>query len=250
MNEQGVCQPGQQRPVAYIFTKNDLNCETKLDTIAPIMSAFMDIPGPSSALFGKTRRAVLSVLFTHPDESFYLREIVRATNAGMGAVQREVKQLLEAGIIQREMRGNQVYYRADKNCPIFEELKSMMIKTAGVGDVLKSRLQAVSDRITVAFVYGSAADGSIQRDSDIDVMVVGNVTFADVTSALGPAQEMLSREINPSVYSSEEFREKVVAGHHFLNSVLASDKFFLIGDANELDRLAESGLAEGTRNES
>jgi hypothetical protein len=81
-------------------------------------------------------------------------------------------------------------------------------------------------------------------------MVVGNVTFADVTSALGPAQEKLSREINPNVYPLGEFREKAVAGHHFLKSVLASDKFFLIGDANELDRLAESGVAEGTRNES
>jgi predicted nucleotidyltransferase len=213
------------------------------------MSALEDIPGPGSALFGKTRRAVLSVLYTHPDESFYLREIVRATNAGMGAVQREVKQLLEAGIIRREMRGNQVYYRADKNCPIFEELKNMMIKTAGIGDVLKVGLQELSDRIAVAFVFGSAADGSIQRDSDIDVMVVGNVTFADVTSAFGPAQDTLSREINPSVYSIEEFREKVAAGHHFLKSVLASDKFFLIGDENELERLDESRVAKGTRNE-
>lgn len=202
------------------------------------MSALKDIPGPGSALFGKTRRAVLSVLYTHPDESFYLREIVRATNAGMGAVQREVKQLLEAGIIQRETRGNQVYYRADKNCPIFEELKNMMIKTSGIGDVLKVSLQELSDRITVAFVYGSAADGSIQRESDIDIMIVGNVTFGEVTSALGPAQDTLSREINPSVYSLEEFREKVAAGHHFLKSVLASDKFFLIGDADELGKLA------------
>lgn len=212
--------------------------EPKLVTIAPIMSALKDIPGPGSALFGKTRRAVLSVLYTHPDESFYLREIVRATNAGMGAVQREVKQLLEAGIIQRETRGNQVYYRADKNCPIFEELKNMMIKTSGIGDVLKVSLQELSDRITVAFVYGSAADGSIQRESDIDIMIVGNVTFGEVTSALGPAQDTLSREINPSVYSLEEFREKVAAGHHFLKSVLASDKFFLIGDADELGKLA------------
>lgn len=212
--------------------------EPKLVTIAPIMSALKDIPGPGSALFGKTRRAVLSVLYTHPDESFYLREIVRATNAGMGAVQREVKQLLEAGIIQRETRGNQVYYRADKNCPIFEELKNMMIKTSGIGGVLKVSLQELSDRITVAFVYGSAADGSIQRESDIDIMIVGNVTFGEVTSALGPAQDTLSREINPSVYSLEEFREKVAAGHHFLKSVLASDKFFLIGDADELGKLA------------
>jgi DNA-binding transcriptional ArsR family regulator len=224
--------------------KNGLIFELKLVTIAPIMSALKDIPGPGSSLFGKTRRAVLSALYTHPDESFYLREIVRATNAGMGAVQREVKQLLEAGIIQREVRGNQVYYRADKNCPIFKELKNMMIKTAGIGDVLKAGLQELSDRIAVAFVYGSAADGSIQRDSDIDIMIIGNVTFGDVTSALGPAQDILSREINPSVYSLEEFREKVAAGHHFLKSVLASDKFFLIGEADELEKLAKSGVAE------
>lgn len=193
----------------------------------------------ATVLFGKTRRAVFSLLFGHTDESFYLRQIARRTNVGMGALQREVKLLSDAGIIRRSVQGKQVYYRANPDCPIFEELKRLVVKTFAVSDVLRTGLSELADRVIVAFVFGSMIRGGESAGSDVDVMVIGNVTFAEVVSVVGPLQETLNREINPTVYPVAELREKLADGHHFLMSVLDEEKIFLIGDANELERLAE-----------
>jgi predicted nucleotidyltransferase len=196
----------------------------------------------SSSLFGKTRRAVLSLLYSHTDESFYLREIARVAGLGLGAVQRELKRLSGTGIIRRTVRGNQVYYQADPDCPIFEELKNLVIKTAGVGDVLRAALAPLADRIEVALIYGSFARGEEHRGSDVDLLVVGDVTFSEVASALAEAQDTLSREINPTVYPPGEFQSKLREGHHFLTSLSKEPRIFLIGGEHELERLAEKRL--------
>ena len=197
----------------------------------------------AAALFGKAQQSVLGLLFGRPDESFYVREIVRATRAGQGAVQRELKRLADSGIIERVERGRQVYYQANRHCPIFAELLGLIVKTAGVGDVLRAALAALKGRIAVAFIFGSFAGGEPRKASDVDVLVVGDVTFAEVVSALGPAQERLGRDVNPSVYPPAEFRQKLAAGHHFLTSVLNGPKIFLIGGERELAGLAEKRLA-------
>jgi DNA-binding transcriptional ArsR family regulator len=88
----------------------------------------------SAALFGQTRRALLALLYGHPDEAYYLRQLVRAGGLGLGAVQREVKRLAEAGILRRTVRGHQVYYQANPECPVFAELKGLAVKTAGPAD--------------------------------------------------------------------------------------------------------------------
>ena len=198
----------------------------------------------SAALFGKTRRAVLSLLYGHADEGFYLRQLARAAGVGLGAVQREVRRLSEVAIIRRTVRGRQVYYQANSDCPIFGELKSLVVTTAGVGDVLRAAMAPLAERIRVGLVYGSIARGEERSDSDVDVLVVGDVTFAETVSALAAAQQSLRREINPIVYPLAEFRSKLAADHHFLKSVLNETKFFLIGDERELARLAEQRVAD------
>jgi len=196
-----------------------------------------------AALFGKARRSVLAVLYTHPDEAFYLRQLVRASRAGLGPVQREVRGLTAAGIITRAVRGKQVYYQANRACPVFAELKSLMVKTAGIADFLRSALAPLADRIELAFIYGSVARGESRRASDIDLMVVGEIEFGEVVAALGPAQERLNREINPTVYGRSEFAAKSLAGKHFINRVLSGKMIFLIGDQDELARMAKKRLA-------
>lgn len=188
----------------------------------------------STTLFGKTRRAVLSLLYTHPDESFYLRQIARVAGVGMGSIQRELKALVEAGIIQTSVKGKLVYYQANPQCPVYAELKGLIVKTAGVGDILKAALAPLSDRIQVSFVYGSFAGGKERKGSDVDVCVVGMVTFAEIVSALSLAQQNLSREINPSVFPPEEFRTKLASHNHFLMSIIKGPKIFLVGDEHEL----------------
>ncbi len=196
-----------------------------------------------SALFGKARQTLLALLYGHDKESFYLRQIVRAVSLGQGAVQRELAHLTEAGLLVRTRRGNQVYYQANRSAPIFAELKSLLVKTAGAADVLRAALAAYSDRVQVALLYGSVAKGTDQVGSDIDLLVIGKVSFGEVAEAVSAAQEKLQREINPSVYSPEEFRKKLLAGHHFVRRVFQGTKIFLIGSEHELKRLGAKRLA-------
>ena len=189
---------------------------------------------------------MLGLLFTHPDESFYVREIVRAAKAGLGSVQRELSVLEQAGIIQRTTRGRQVFYQANRQGPIFEELKGLVLKTTGVAEVLVRALAPVARKIRIAFVYGSMARGKQQRSSDVDLFVIGDITFADVVEVLAPAQRTLGREINPTVYPASEFRHKLSQRHHFITSVLRGPKLFLIGDERELAGLGGTGLDSGT----
>jgi len=190
-------------------------------------------------LFSKARQAILSLLYSHVDEAFYLRQIVRTTGIGLGPVQRELKNLTDAGIITREVQGRQVYYRANPKCPIFDDLKGIVRKTFGIADVIRQALEPIADKIRVAFIFGSIASGTEQRTSDIDVMVIGRATFDEVVSAMSQAEEKIHREINSVVYPVAEFKRKITSNHHFLKTVLEGEKIFLIGDDSDLTRLVK-----------
>jgi len=211
-------------------------------TIALIMSTKLKIDQLSATLFGKTRQMILAMLYGHVDESFYLRQITRIAGVGMGAVQRELKALVAANIINRKLQGHQVYYQANRDNPVFKELRSLIIKTVGVGDLLRATLAPFADRIDLSFIYGSIAGGNEKKVSDVDIFIVGNVSFAEMVSVLNQAQETLGREINPTVYPRDEFLLKVQTGHHFVNSVLKTEKIFLIGNNDELERLVKKRL--------
>jgi predicted nucleotidyltransferase len=187
-------------------------------------------------LFGQTRTAILSLLYGHADESFYLRQLVRETGAGNGAVQREVKQLSDAGLIVRKTVGNLVFYQANRKSPVFSELRGLLLKTAGVRDVLREALAPLKNRIQAAFVYGSIAAQKERANSDVDLMIVGDASFEEVVSRLSNAEKRLRREINSTIYPAREFRSKLGAGNYFLTSVLQSKKLFVIGNENDLSR--------------
>lgn len=193
-------------------------------------------------MFGRVRSSVLSLLFCHAEKSFYFREIERSVGMGRGAVQRELENLVNAGLVFRRKQGNQVHYQANPKSPIFAELKSLMVKTAGVADVLREALMPLG-RIRTAFIYGSFAKGAESADSDVDVLVIGDVSFSEVVDVLASAQEYVGREVNPSVYPVEEFATKVWDGSHFVTSLVGEPKIFLIGDEDVLGRLVEKRLA-------
>jgi len=192
-----------------------------------------------SGLFGKTRQAVLALLYGRADSSFYTKQILDAVRIGRGTVQRELKNLTDTGIIIREVQGRQVYYRANTRCPIFNELKNIVRKTFGVADVLRQSLVTEAAKVRVAFIFGSIARSADDRRSDIDLMMVGKISFGDVVSLLSPAEEKLGREVNPVVYPVAEFKKKVKEDHHFVKTVLENEKIFVIGDEDELRKLAE-----------
>lgn len=216
---------------------------TKRVTIVTIVDTTYENKSLSSILFGKARQAVLSLIYGHADESYYLRQIVRETGLGLGPVQRELKQLADVGLVQRSVQGRQVYFKANQDSPIFKELRSIITKTSGVSDTLRTALKSLKKRIKIALVYGSIARGEENHRSDIDLLIVGNVTFSEIVKALRSVHDTLGREVNPTVYSENEFRTKINEEHYFINNVLSGKQVLVIGDKNELNRLAGERLA-------
>lgn len=189
---------------------------------------------PADMLFGKTRKRVLGLLLGHPDESFYLRQIVRESGAAQGAVQRELDTLTRAGLLQRRVHGRQVYFQIADDAPYLQELRALFEKTAGAAAVIREALTPLAGRIEAAFLFGSAARGALRKDSDLDLFVLGSVPFQEVVRAVADAQRRLSREINPVVYPRAEFRTKLTSGHPFLKEVLNGPRTVLLGDAARL----------------
>ena len=190
-------------------------------------------------LGSKLRSKIIGWLFSHPDEIYFGRQLEEILKEDSTNISRELIRLAKMGILTCETKGRQKHYQANKNCPIFDELQGLALKTAGLADVLSEALSPLSKKIKVAFVYGSFAKNSIKAGSDVDLMVIGKCTFGEVVETLMPGQERLNREINPSVYPVAEFKKKIAAEHHFLKTVIKENKIFLIGDEDELTRLAE-----------
>lgn len=189
-------------------------------------------------LWPKARRRILGLLLAHPDEEWHLRDIARLTDLASSTVQREVTLLHEAGILSRRPVGNQVNYSANTTCPIFPELQGIVLKTCGLADLLRAALADFAQQIDLAFIFGSVARREVTSDSDVDLLIVGEVGLRELVPALREAEDALRREVNPVVMSVREFGERARDGEHFVSAVLEGPKLFLIGDEDDVKRLA------------
>ncbi len=190
-------------------------------------------------LFPKVRRKLLILLLLNPDRGYHLREIIRILECGKGSVERELSSLQRVGILQLSRKGNRTIYKANRKSPVFPELQGLMLKTEGMTDVIRSSLGGVQG-IRLAMIFGSAASGKLDRYSDIDLLIVGDHSFRDISKALLGAQKELGREIAPTVYSISEFRKRISEKHHFMVGVLSGPRIMLIGDEDELEKLGWS----------
>jgi uncharacterized protein len=195
-------------------------------------------------LFGRTRGAVLALLYGRADQSFYTREIAREVDASAGAVQRELENLCKVGLILRKSVGNRVFYQANRDTPVFPEMRALINKTIGIFGVLRSALRPLSKQIVAAFVYGSVAREEETAPSDVDLMVVGEAALEQVLSRLSMVEKGIGRAINPTIYSVTEFKSKLAADNHFLTSVLKGKKVFLLGEEDELRKMGGVRLAK------
>ena len=191
-------------------------------------------PSAISVLLPEYRRRVLGLLLLHPDDALHGREIARRAGLPAGTVTRELVKLADAGLLQRERRGNQQIYSANKAHPIFAELASILRKTSGLADVLIDALAPVADQLRAAFVFGSVARGEETAGSDIDLMLIGELDFARAVQLLHPAQAQLGREINPTLYTPADLRKRIAAGNSFITRVLAQPRIWLIGSEHDL----------------
>jgi len=183
------------------------------------------------------RGKALALLLLQPERRLHVREIARLTQTVAGTMSKELDRLHKAGLLEQHRVGNQVQFCANQLHPVYPELSGLLRKTIGLADVLKLALSAELSRIKLAFVFGSVAKSTDTATSDVDVMVIGSVDFGSVVNLLFDAQQTLHREINPKVYSVDEWRAKIRADSSFVQDVLTKPKIFLIGDQRDLDEL-------------
>lgn len=196
----------------------------------------MGLPiGLGEALFSGVQQRVLAVLFGAPERSFYGNELMRLTGSGKGALRRELDRLERSGLVTAQRIGNQKHYQANREAPVFDELRGIVVKTFGVADVLRRALLPLAGRIAAAFIYGSVAKKTDTSRSDIDLLVVSeDVGYQEIMKVLQPAERKLGRKLSPTLYSGAELARKRAERGGFLARVLEQPKIFLIGSERDL----------------
>ena len=181
---------------------------------------------------------MLGLLYEKPDQLFYTNEIIRLSDSGTGAVQRELKKLLAADLITVQSFGNQIRYQANTNSPLFMDLRNIILKTTGLASIIQKALIPVSNEMQYAFIYGSIASGKESAKSDIDLMIISDtLTYADIFSILEAPSKKLGRAINPTFYTKHDWIKKKQNKNNFIMQVEQQSKIFLIGNKDEFEKL-------------
>ena len=188
-------------------------------------------------LSSKIRSEIFRMLFGVNDEALHMREIERRSGLSIGTIQQEIKKLLRLNLIIKRKDGNRIYYQANKEHPLFAEIRSLVLKTVGLVDFFREALKP-NPNIKLAFVFGSIARHEEKDKSDVDLMIIGDLGMRQLTGLLSGVSGQIGREINPHILSIKEFLKRKNAKDHFLIQVLESPKLFIIGNENELAELA------------
>jgi len=189
-----------------------------------------------ATLFPTVRGDLLAATLNQPDKWWYLSELAQFLRTTPSSLQRELKALVDGGILQQRREGTRTYFKAETRSPLFPDLRGLIEKTVGVLPTLQEVLAPLQANIDCAFIYGSVARSEEHTLSDVDLMVVGSVGLAELTPGLRRAEMRLGREVNATTYSTREFRSKA-AKDHFLSEVLSGSKQFVKGDQRELDAI-------------
>ncbi|TXE50483.1 MULTISPECIES: nucleotidyltransferase domain-containing protein [Serratia] len=192
-------------------------------------------------LFSEYRRKVLSLLFIEAGQAFHVREIARRTATQAGTLHKELSRLAEGGILLRQRQGNQICYQANADCLIFPELAAIFRKTCGPAARLRQVLTGFGEDIERAFIFGSVASGKATAASDIDVLIVGKLSFTDVIQAVYPLQATLGREINPKLYSPEEWRAALAENSAFIQDIMQKPQLWITGDKDDAGQSGRAG---------
>jgi predicted nucleotidyltransferase len=180
------------------------------------------------------RRKVLALLLMQPHVWMHLRELARLTNASPGTLKKELDALVASGLLRFKKIGNQSQFSANTDHPVFPELSRLICKTTGLKDVLVNALQPIAIHIEVAFVFGSIAKATETSQSDVDILIIGDVTFGQVVNVLYESQATLAREINPKVMTRKEWLTKQSEHNSFVSEIASQPMLFLIGTQNDL----------------
>lgn len=188
----------------------------------------------------KLRVDLLGLFFGRPDEEFYVREIGKMLGDDVGNISRELKNLESIGLLISRRKGNLKYFLLDRKFPLYEELRSIILKTRGAAGIIQNALAGM-EGVEYAFIFGSIAAGQETAKSDIDLMVIGDVSLEQLISRLKEPETTLGREINASLYDIREIRKRLREKEPFIVRVMKEPKTMLIGEEDGLRKLAKKG---------
>lgn len=189
----------------------------------------------SEILSSRARTEIFRLLFSGTGDELHVREIQRRSGLTDGTIRQELRKLVRLDLISGRRDSNRIYYRANTANPLFPDIRSLVVKTVGLVDVLRAALQ--DGRIGMAFVFGSIARSETKSHSDVDLMVIGSIGLRSLSGLLSGVSQQIGREINPHVLSAAEFKKRIREKEHFLTQVMESPKIFVIGNRDELDAM-------------
>lgn len=200
-------------------------------------------------LFSSTQQRVLGLIFGQPARSFTVSELISLAQMGSGAVQREIERLARTELVTVDIVEGRKKYRANPSSPIFSELRSIVEKTVGVAEQVRSALLPVAQTIRAAILFGSVAKKSDRAGSDIDILVVSDdLSLEEIYRLMAPVEERLGRRVSPTVYTAREFESRKRGGSAFLKKLLAGEHHVLIEEGRGLEGAGEpreDGKAQG-----
>lgn len=182
----------------------------------------------ASILFGKTRQTVLAALFESGDQGVYIRELQRQCGISSGALHHELGQLAKADLVFRQTDGNRVRYCINRAHPVAAPLQEIVEKTCGLPAQIRQALAPLEERLDFAAIFGSMAAGSAHAGSDVDLILVGDISHGEIIQQIQPLEEQLGREVSFRLYDDETFHQRA-ASDPFLRKVLQRSMIPLIG---------------------
>jgi len=181
----------------------------------------------------RVRVRLIAHFLLHPDVHYYVRELSRQIDANYSAIWKELKNLEQVGLLFSEASMGRKIYRLNSSFLILPELQSIILKTVGAGDLIRQTLNDL-DGIEAAFIYGSFAGGEPDMQSDLDLMIIGEMDLSDLSSSIAVLEEQIARPVNYIIYSQEEWKTKIDEGDPFILNVVKGDKIMLMGSVDEL----------------
>lgn len=187
-------------------------------------------------IFGSRIRAkVLAWFFMHTDESFFVRQLSNILKEDSTNLSRELSNLEQIGILLSTRQGTLKYFYTNKNCSFFNELKGLVLKTVGVIKEIKLAFEEFPG-IRYAFIYGSYARKEEKADSDVDLMIIGDIDLDRLDSLISNIEKRSGRTINYVAYDYKEYSSKRKKKDGFIMDVLKDKKIMIIGDKGELEK--------------
>ena len=190
-----------------------------------------------AAIISPTRQAILTTLFLRPEKDWYLSELAASLGTGPSSLQREIDALVRVGILEKRVDGRRSYIKANQDSPIYPELHGLVEKTSGIVPMLREAI-ASTKGLKVGFIYGSVARGEEGASSDVDLMLIGSLSTMDISPKLRAVEKTVGRQINPTVFSRDEFAKSLTQKNHFLRTVMRNKKIMLVGTEDELEAIA------------